>query len=96
MKPKPKHLGPEYAAQFKDASVVEAYRTRPEYPRETFAILSELITDEPRSVLDVGCGTGYVTRELINHVDTIDAVDFSEHMIATAKTLPNGDHSRIR
>ena len=47
------------------------------------------------SVLDVGCGTGYITREPINHVDTIDAVDFSERMIATAKTLPNGDHSSI-
>ena len=95
MKSKPKHLSPEYAAQFQDAGVVEAYRYRPEHPKDTFKILWELVQDEPRSVLDVGCGTGYVARELINHVHRIDAVDFSEHMIAMAKSLPNGDHSGI-
>ncbi len=29
--PKPKHLGPEYGAQFQDRCVAEAYRKRPEY-----------------------------------------------------------------
>ena len=95
MEPKPKHLGAEYASQFQDAGVVESYRHRPEYPADTFRILSELVQDEPRSVLDVGCGTGYVARALVGYVDSVDAVDFSERMIVMAKSLPNGNHSGI-
>ena len=95
MKPKPKHLGSEYAAQFKDRSIVEAYHHRPPYPPETFEILSNLITDEPKIVLDVGCGTGYIARNLIGFVERIDAVDFSQHMIEKAKSLPRGDLSYI-
>lgn len=58
MLPKPVHLGPDYAAQFGDRGVVEAYRHRPPYPDEVVAILAELVVDEPRAVLDGGCGTG--------------------------------------
>ncbi len=91
MIPKPKHLGPEYAAQFKDRSVVQAYHLRPPYPAETFEILASLITDEPRTVLDVGCGTGEVARRLLDIVERVDAVDFSYEMIERGKRLPGGD-----
>ena len=64
---KPKHLGVQYAEVFKDASVVEAYQYRPSYPAEVFEILSGLITTEPRHVLDVGCGTGFLARNLVNY-----------------------------
>jgi len=94
--PKPGHLGPEYGAQFDDASVVEAYQYRPLYPAEVFAILSELITAEPRTVLDAGCGTGYVARYLTDYVDRVDAVDISARMIAKGQALPGGDHPRLR
>lgn len=92
---KPKHLGTQYAEVFKDASVVEAYRHRPPYPVEVFEILNDLITGEPRHVLDVGCGTGFIARNLVNYVDRVDAVDFSRNMLETAKRLPNGDHPRL-
>lgn len=95
MIPKPKHLQPLYGAQFKDTSVVAAYQYRPEYPPELFEIVATLITDEPRRVLDVGCGTGYVARRLVDYVDALDAVDFSHHMIETGKTLPNGRHPHL-
>jgi trans-aconitate methyltransferase len=95
MRPKPKHLGPEYAAQFQDRSVVAAYPYRPPYPAEVFDILAGLITDEPRAVLDAGCGDGAIARHLIERVDRIDAVDFSEAMIAQGRRLPNGDHPGI-
>jgi SAM-dependent methyltransferase len=94
--PKPSHLGPEYAAQFDDDNVVEAYQYRPNYPPETFDILGELITAEPRTVLDVGCGTGYIARYLAPYVDRVDAVDISARMIAKGQTLPDGDHPRLR
>ena len=53
------------------------------------------MTDEPKAVLDVGCGTGLITRNLMEFVDRVDGVDFSENMIETAKILPNGNHPGI-
>lgn len=91
MKPKPKHLAPKYGAQFKDKSIVDAYRRRPPYPDETFDILTGLITSEPKRVLDVGCGTGYLARPLSQRVEAVDAVDISANMLAQGKQMPNGD-----
>lgn len=96
MQPKPKHLGPEYAAQFQDAAVVAAYPTRPPYPQEVFELLAGLIAGEPRIALDVGCGTGDLTRRLAPLVERVDAVDVSEWMIARGKALPGGDAPNIR
>ena len=90
MKPKPKNLAPQYGAQFKDQSIVDAYYRRPAYPDETFDILTSLITSEPKRVLDVGCGTGYVARPLSLRVAAVDAVDFSANMIARGRQLPGG------
>jgi trans-aconitate methyltransferase len=95
MLPKPKHLGPEYSAQFQDRSVVTAYPNRPPYPAEVFALLASLITDAPRAVLDVGCGDGAIARHLVERVDRLDALDFSEAMIAQGRWLPNGDHPKL-
>ena len=95
MKPKPRHLERDYAEQFMDRSVVEAYGFRPPYPDETFDVLEELLADEPRAVLDAGCGTGSVARWLAGRVDRIDAVDFSQHMVDTARRLPGGDQQNI-
>ena len=53
------------------------------------------MTDEPKAVLDVGCGTGLITRNLMEFVDRVDGVDFSENMIEIAKILPNGNHPGI-
>jgi ubiquinone/menaquinone biosynthesis C-methylase UbiE len=53
------------------------------------------MTDEPKAVLDVGCGTGLISRNLMEFVDRVDGVDFSENMIETAKILPNGNHPGI-
>ena len=92
---KPKHFSSEYAEQFKDQSVVEAYRFRPPYPPEVFDILAELIQGETKHVLDVGCGTGAITRSLVERVNSLDAVDFSQHMIETGKLLPNGNNPRL-
>lgn len=91
MIPKPKHLGMEYAEQFKDSNIAEAYRYRPPYPAEVFSILTDLISDDPRAVLDVGCGTGDIARRLVNHVAKVDAVDFSQPMLEIGKNLPGGD-----
>ena len=93
--PKPGHLGPEYGAQFQDASVVAAYRHRPPYPAAVFDLLLDLIVDEPRAVLDVGTGTGELARGLAPRVTRVDALDPSPGMIAVARTLPGGDHPNL-
>ncbi len=95
MQPKPENYGIHYAESFKEAQVVDAYRYRPPHPQEVFDILTSLITDSPRTVLDVGAGSGDIARHLIDFVERIDAVDFSQNMIARGKQLPNGDHPHL-
>jgi ubiquinone/menaquinone biosynthesis C-methylase UbiE len=92
---KPPHLKAGFADRFKDTSVAQAYRSRPPYPPETFNLLSSLITDEPRIVLDVGCGTGNIARFLAPLVDLVEAVDISGPMIEVGKQLPGGDRPNI-
>src|SRR5260370_41319221 len=85
-----------YAAAFQDQSVVEAYRHRPPYPAETFDILTRLLSHEPTSVLDVGCGRGELARHLAERVEEVDPADVSRSMIEHGKQLPNGNHPRLQ
>ena len=98
MLPKPKHLGIEYAEQFQDQSIVDAYQYRPPYSDELFDILVSLITDEPRAVLDIGCGRGDIARQLVvrEGIQRVDAVDFSRAMLEKGKQLPYGNHPQLR
>lgn len=95
MSPKPAHLGLKYAEQFKDVSIVEAYHHRPPYASQTIDLLLALVTDEPRTILDIGCGSGDLARRLVDGVERVDAVDFSRAMLAKGKTLPGGAHPRL-
>jgi trans-aconitate methyltransferase len=95
VRPKPKHLGPEYAAQFADRGVVEAYRFRPPYPDQVFDVLAGLAGDEPRAVLDAGCGRGEIARPLVGRVGRVDAIDVSQPMIEAGRRLPRGDHPNL-
>ncbi|HEY7090472.1 MAG TPA: class I SAM-dependent methyltransferase [Tepidisphaeraceae bacterium] len=96
MIPKPTHLSPDYAAQFQDPAVAAAYRHRPPYPDDLYVILGELIGDHPRRVLDLGTGSGVVARHMADLVDHVDAVDISRPLLDIARSLPNGNHPRIR
>ena len=88
--------GAHNAERFQDQSVVDRYHLRPAYPPETFTILNKLIVDEPRAVLDVGCGTGNVARPLTEYVEHIDAVDLSLPMLERARALPGGYSPKVR
>ena len=92
----PAFLRPDVAATWGDRAVAASYRHRPPYPPQTFDILAGLITDEARTVLDLGCGTGFVARPLAPLVDRVDAVDISAAMIEEGRRLPGGDHPRLR
>jgi ubiquinone/menaquinone biosynthesis C-methylase UbiE len=93
---RPESLGEKFATRFQDQSVVDRYHLRSTYPPEIFTLLNALIVDEPRTVLDVGCGTGNVARPLANFVERVDAVDRSLPMLSRARTLPGGDSPKIR
>jgi SAM-dependent methyltransferase len=95
MQPKPDFLGDEIATAFQDADVAVAYQHRPPYPPAVFDILATLVVDQPRHVLDVGCGTGFLARHLVERVERVDAVDISHAMIEQGQRLPGGDHPRL-
>ncbi|MGH2544822.1 MAG: class I SAM-dependent methyltransferase, partial [Ardenticatenaceae bacterium] len=93
--PKPACLGPHNASAFEELSVARAYRYRPPYPAEVFTFLTYLIVDEPRRLLDIGCGTGALARRLVPLVDQVDAVDVSATMIEEGKQLLHGNHPHL-
>ena len=93
--PKPRGLSSEYGDQFRDTSVAQAYPTRPPYPPELFEFLLGLVQDTPAIVLDLGCGTGDISRPLAAFVDQIEAIDPSHTMITLGQALPGGQHPHI-
>ena len=95
MLPKPAYLGVEHAVRFQDQSVAEAYRFHSPYPDELFDFLDRLLVDEPRTVLDVGSGTGDIARRMVDRVERVDAVDVSLQMIEQGKQQPNGKHPQL-
>ena len=95
MPTRPAYRSIRFAETFKDPSVVAVYRHRPPHPPATMALLRHLIVDEPRSALDAGTGLGDLARELAPDCERVDAVDFSEGMIETARSLPGANDPRI-
>ena len=93
---RPRQYWDDYASRFKDRSLAELYELRPPYPHETYEILLSLLEESQRKVLDVGCGPGKIARTLVDHVDGVDAVDFSQEMIRVGRSLINGDHPNLR
>ncbi|GLZ81857.1 hypothetical protein Afil01_66640 [Actinorhabdospora filicis] len=87
---------PRFARVFGHQGVAEAYRHRPPYPDQVFAILGRLATAVPRTVLDLGAGEGALARPLASIVERVDAVDVSAAMIAVGRSRPGGDAPNLR
>ena len=92
---RPAGFGPQYASAFQEPSVADAYAFRPAYPPAVFDVLTHLLPATPQRLLDVGCGTGALTRQLTRLALPIDAIDISPVMIARGKRLPNGTNPLI-
>ena len=72
------------------------YRFRPPYSPEVYDTLLELMREQPRIILDAGCGTGKITLGLIDRIDRADAVDSSDAMLSVARSLPGAASAKIR
>lgn len=70
--------------------VADVYQQfRPGYPGALYETLAQLVPPVPEScVLDVGCGTGNVTRELSKIYNSVYGVDPSEGMLEQARRVP--------
>ena len=90
MKPKPSHLSEEYARQFCDTTVVAAYYAREPYPVATAGLIAKLTQASNPRILELGCGTGDLTKHLTSFSTEIDAVDFSQEMLAVAQVKYSG------
>ena len=74
------------AASF--AEVADAYeRSRPGYPDDAVAWL---VGDEPRDVVDLGAGTGKLTRSLVARGHRVTAVEPLEEMLARLRVAVPG------
>lgn len=83
--PRPSGLDPEYAAQFQDQAIVDAYKYRKPYPSQLSSKLAELAGGRSARILDLGCGTGDLTVGLCDFAAHVDAVDMSSGMLAQAR-----------
>ncbi|HVE70915.1 MAG TPA: class I SAM-dependent methyltransferase [Thermoanaerobaculia bacterium] len=57
------------------------------------AIVSAVLDTQPRTVLDLGCGEGWLSRALAEHGIAVTGVDASLPLIASALTLGHARHA---
>jgi SAM-dependent methyltransferase len=96
VKPRPPAWSPYNAAAFELSDVVEHYHLRAPYPSNLVPFLRGLAASESDALLELGCGTGEISRRLAPYFARIDAIDISGPMLARARTMPNGDHPAVR
>ncbi len=94
-RPRPAHLTAHNAATFQLEGVVGSYHLRTPYPPELAAFLAGLMTSPAGAVLELGCGTGEITRMLAPHVERIDAIDVSAPMLGRGRAMAGGEHAAI-
>lgn len=79
---------------FEDERVAEAYRHRPDYAPGIYHKLVE-VAPGFQSLLDLGCGTGKISRRLSEHFRSVTAMDASEPMLRIASTQEAANPDRI-
>jgi SAM-dependent methyltransferase len=94
--PKPECWAQDHASAFNEETSARAYHLRPPYPRALIATLGGLVTDEPRTILDLGCGPGDLARQLVDAGERVDALDRSAAMVEQGRAMENGNHPRLR
>lgn len=79
---------------------------RPKYPQSFYKLILKYANNEHpiRSTLDIGCGTGIATFDMLNISETVVGTDLSASMVDTSNSLKHErcdalgveDHSRIK
>jgi len=92
---KPRYITPERAGAFNFESVARAYPHRPPYPQALIDALGELLPADGGSVLELGCGTGEVSRRLAPRAAHVDAVDPSAAMMEVGRGEEGGDAAHL-
>jgi SAM-dependent methyltransferase len=82
-------------AVFTDREVARLYGHRAPYPGEVLRTLRRLLV-APRTILDVGAGTGALSRRMVGFAERVDAVDPSAVMISEGRRLPGGSDGRLQ
>ena len=59
------------------------------------AIVAAVLAASPRNVLDVGCGEGWLARELSSHGRRVVGIDASEALIDSARNLGGGTFETV-
>lgn len=82
--------------EFSDPRLVAVYETLNSYELGTQPdFCRELATEiDAKTIVDIGCGTGLITRELARLGFRMIGVDPAPEMLAVARTLPFGDRVR--
>ena len=80
---------------FEAAEVADAYLHRPDYADGIYQKLIEL-SPSHRSLLDLGCGTGKISRRLSGHFQSVTAIDPSREMLRVGSTQEAASAERIR
>jgi len=91
----PDYITPERAGAFLIESTARAYPHRPPYPQALIDALRTLLPDGGGSVLELGCGTGEVSRRLAPHVKRVDAIDPSAAMIEVGRGEEGGGAANL-
>jgi SAM-dependent methyltransferase len=82
-------------AVFSNREVARRYRHRAPYPDDVLTTLRRLLV-APRTILDVGAGTGALARRMVGFSERVDAVDPSAAMIREGRGLPGGAERHLQ
>jgi trans-aconitate 3-methyltransferase len=92
------YLDKTFSAYDAEQAVAYSEHRRDPYTERIYSIVLEYHQNtggELRCLLDVGCGTGEVTRSLARHFDRATGVDPSKEMIARASKIGGNSKSGI-
>lgn len=75
------------AFSFKEYKSLDYDKFRPSYPAELFEYIMGYHLGESKLAVDIGCGTGVATRQLLRWFDKVIGTDISGKMIEAAREL---------
>jgi ubiquinone/menaquinone biosynthesis C-methylase UbiE len=82
-------------AEFNHLRLAEAYDAFCPLGKDSDFFLNEVRKAHPKSVLDVGCGSGILTVELTDIAEEVTGVEPALPMLELARKRPGAEKSRV-